>query len=209
MKTRILSIVIILIVGVLLFSYRTNSTAPTDTVDVDTLRTEAVETYASSLTETLVAVPTTSPTPIIIVPTTVTPPAITATLETPAAADPCYSLIWLKDVTIPDGTQLKPNEVFIKTWLVQNNGGCAWPPGFTFSHVGGDLMRGQTVTLDEPIPVGAKREISVKLVVPSDQNGLIQSSWRMADADGNYFGDTLSVNILVGNITTPAVTNTP
>lgn len=70
-------------------------------------------------------------------------------------------------------------------------------------------MRGQTVILDEPIPVGAKREMSVKLVVPSGVSGLIQSSWRMADADGNYFGDTLSVNIMVGDITTPAVTNTP
>jgi len=208
MKTRILTIVIILIVGVLLFSYGTNNTEQTDTVDVDMLRTEAVETYASSLTETLVAVPSTSPTPIIVEPTS-TPPDITATIGTPALADPCYKLLYIEDITIPDGTQLKPNEVFTKTWLVQNNGGCAWPPGFTFSHVGGDLMRGQTVTLDEPIPVGAKREISVQLVVPSGQNGLIQSSWRMADADGNYFGDTLSVNILVGNITTPAVTNTP
>ena len=209
MKTRILTIVIILIVGVLLFSYGTNNTEQTDTVDVDMLRTEAVETYASSLTETLLALPSVFPTHTGTVEPTSTPPDTTATIETPARADPCYSLLWLKDVTIPDGTQLKPNEVFTKTWLVQNNGGCAWPPGFTFSHVGGDLMRGQTVTLDEPIPVGAKREISVELVVPSGQNGLIQSSWRMADADGNFFGDTLSVNILVGNITTPAVTNTP
>ena len=208
MKTRILSIIIILIVGVLLFSYRANSTAPTKIVDVDTLRTEAVATYASSLTETLVAVPIASFTPIVVEPTS-TSPEITATIGTPALADPCYNLIWLKDVTIPDGTQLKANEVFTKTWLVQNIGGCAWPPGFTFSHVGGDLMRGQTVTLNESIPVGAKREISVELVVPSGQNGLIQSSWRMADADGNYFGDTLSVNIIVGDVTTPAVTSTP
>ena len=207
MKTRIISIIIILILGVLLFSYRTNKTEQTDTVDVDALRTEAVATYASSLTETLVAVPSASP--MLTVEPTSTPPDITATIGTPALADPCYNLIWLKDVTIPDGTQLKANEVFTKTWLVQNIGGCAWPPGFTFSHVGGDLMRGKTVTLKEPIPVGAKREISIQLVVPSGINGLVQSSWQMADADGNYFGDTLSVNILVGNITTPVVTNTP
>jgi hypothetical protein len=209
MKTRILTIIIILILGVLLFSYGKSNNEPTAAVDVDALRTEAVATYASSLTGTLVTVPTISPTPIIVEPTTVTPPAVTATLETPAIADPCYKLLYIEDVTIPDGTRLKPNEVFTKTWLVQNNGGCAWPPGFTFSHVGGDLMRGQTVTLTEPIPVGAKREISIQLVVPSGINGLIQSSWRMADADGNFFGNTLSVNIFVGDITTPAVTNTP
>ena len=207
MKTRIISIVIILVLGILIFSYGTNNTQQTEPVDVDTLRTEAVETYASSLTETLVIVPTASSTPTVE--PTSTPPDATATIGTPAIADPCYNLIWVEDVTIPDGTQLKPNEVFTKTWLVQNVGGCAWPPGFTFSHVGGDLMRGQIVTLTEAIPVGAKRPISVQLAVPNGINGLIQSSWRMADADGNYFGDTLSINILVGNITTPTVTNTP
>lgn len=207
MKTRILSITIILILGVLLFSYGSNNTQPPDSVNADALRTEAVATYAASLTETLVTVPTASPT--LTVEPTSTPPAITVTLETPETADPCYDLLWIEDRSIPDGTQMKPNEVFTKTWLVQNVGGCAWPPGFTFSHVGGDLMRGQIVTLTEAIPVGAKREISVQLVVPNGINGLIQSSWRMADADGNYFGDTLSINILVGNLTTPAVTNTP
>src|SRR3990172_4038320 len=82
MRTRILTIIIILILGVLLFSYGTNNTEQTDTVDVDALRTKAVETYASSLTETLVVVPITSPT--LTVEPTSTPPDITATLETPA-----------------------------------------------------------------------------------------------------------------------------
>jgi hypothetical protein len=31
----------------------------------------------------------------------------------------------------------------------------------------------------------------------------------MADDTGVFFGDTLFVNILVGNVTTPAVTSTP
>lgn len=207
MKTRTLSIITILILGVLLFSCGTNQSEQTNSVDVDTLRTQAVSTYASSLTETVAAVSVASPT-LTVEPT---PTALegTATLETPETADACYNLIWIKDVTIPDGQPMKANEVFTKTWLVQNVGGCTWPVGFTFSHVGGDLMRGETVKLKEPIPVGAKREISVQLAVPSGINGLIQSSWRMADADGKYFGDTLSVNIVVGNITTPAVTNTP
>lgn len=208
MRTRNPIIFIIPILGVLLFSCGVNGNDQLDSVDIDSLRTEAVETFASSLTETLVAVPTTSPT--LTAEATVTPtPDIVDTLGTPAIADSCYNLLWLKDVTIPDGTQLKANEVFTKTWLVQNNGGCAWPPGFTFSHVGGELLRGQTVTLEDPIPVGAKRELSVQLVAPSDQTGLIQSSWRMADADGNFFGNTLSVNIVVGDFATPTVTNAP
>ncbi|MBC7876328.1 MAG: hypothetical protein H7Y59_04080 [Anaerolineales bacterium] len=207
MKTRILSIIAILIVVVLLFSYGANRPQQNDNVDMDTLRTEAVETYASSLTETLVAVPSASPT-LTVVPT-FTPPGLTTTVEPTATTNPCYNLLWIEDVTIPDGTQMKAGEVFTKTWLVQNIGGCAWPAGFTFSHVGGDRMRGDAVVLQESIQTGSKRELSVQLVVPPGQTGLIQSSWRMADETGNFFGDTLSVNINVGNSTTPAVTSTP
>ncbi len=207
MKTRLISILLICVLITLLFSCGTNSEKQADSGDVNVIRTAAVATFASSLTETLVAVPIASPTPTVK--STSTPPQITVTLETPPTANTCYNLLYIEDVTIPDNTQMKPGEVFTKTWLVQNIGGCAWRPGFTFQHVGGDLMRGNTVTLTEAIQTGSKREISVQLVVPSGQNGLIQSAWRMADENGIFFGDTLSVNILVGSITTPVATNTP
>ncbi len=185
-----------LIASVLLFSCGTAQTQPTQSVDVNALRTEAVATYASSLTETLAPAPTTSPTPKIVEPT-LTTPEVTATLSTPATANPCYNLLYIDDVTIEDGTQMKAGEKFTKTWLVQNTGGCAWRAGFTFNHFGGDPLRGSSVTLPEAIPTGAKREISVELVVPSDQSGAITSVWRMADENGVFFGDSLSVNITV------------
>lgn len=207
MKTRIISILLIGVLLALLFSCGTNPTEPGDTANINAVRTEAVATYASSLTKTLVVVPTASPTLTIAPPAT--EPLVTVTLETPPTVNTCYNLLYLDDITIEDGTQMKPGEVFTKTWLVQNIGGCAWRPGFTFQHVGGDAMRGSAVILQEAIQTGSKRELSVQLVVPTGQNGLIQSSWRMADENGNFFGDTLSVNIVVGDITTPAVTSTP
>ena len=208
MKTRILSITTILILGVLLFSCGTNNTQKSENMDANALRTQAVATYASSLTQTLVTAPSASPT-LTVEPTFTPLPLSTVALETPQTADPCYKLLWIEDHSIPDGTQMKANEVFTKTWYVQNNGGCAWAPGFTFSNVGGDPMRGNSITFTEPVPVGAKREISIKLIAPSGQNGLIQSSWRMADANGLFFGDTLSVNIVIGIIATPTATNAP
>ena len=200
MKIRIVTITLLIIIGALLFSCGTNQ--PEQNTDVDSIRTQAVSTFASSLTETLVANPTLLSTPTIK--PTLTSTAITETPLPTATTNPCYNLFYIQDVTIPDGTQMKVGEVFTKTWLVQNIGGCAWRAGFTFQHVGGELMRGDTVVLKEAIPTGAKREISVELVVPSGLNGLIQSSWRMADENGVFFGDTLSVNIVVGNITTPS-----
>jgi hypothetical protein len=202
MQNRILYIVLLIVIGAVLFSCadsanQTNSNSD----DVDLIRTQAVSTFASSLTETLVAVPTHSSTPIAT--PTITPTIITETPLPTATTNPCYNLLYIRDVTIPDGTQMNAGEVFTKTWEVQNIGGCAWRAGFTFQHVGGELMRGNTVTLTEAIPTGAKRQISVELVVPSGINGLIQSSWRMADENGVFFGDTLSVNIVVGSVATP------
>ncbi len=200
-------LVLILVLGGLLFSFGTNRSDQAEPVDTNAIRTEAVSTYAFSLTGTLASVPTASFS-LTSLPT-FTPSGSILTTDTPIPQNTCYNLIWLKDKTIPDGTHLNANEVFTKTWLVQNNGGCAWAPGFTFSHVGGDPMRGKTFVLKDPIPVGAKREISIELVAPGGQNGLVQSSWRMADATGNFFGDTLSVNIVVGNNTTPTMTKAP
>jgi hypothetical protein len=197
MKTKTLPIVMFLVSGVLLFSCGTKETP----VDVDAIRTEAVKTHIASQTEVLVALPTTLPT-LTVKPSATPTLDVTATLETPAVANPCYKLLYLEDRSIPDGTQMKSNEVFTKTWYVQNSGGCAWAPGFSFVNVGGDPMRGKPLALEEPVPAGAKREISIELAVPSGINGLIQGSWRMTDQDGIPFGDTLTVNITVGDVAT-------
>lgn len=206
MKYRTVLISLVLILGLFLFSCADNRADQTTAVDTNAIRTQAVETFASSLTGTLAA----SPAPFA----TLTPPgatetALSTTPEPSPTSNPCFNLLYIEDVTIRDGTRMKAGETFTKTWLVQNIGGCAWRPGFTFRHVGGEAMRGNAVTLTEAIPTGAKREISVELVVPSGINGVIESAWQMADENGVFFGDTLFVNIVVGDVTTPAVTNTP
>ncbi len=203
--SRKFSILAVLFAGLFLFSCGANGSNQQGGVDINMVRTQAVSTFAYSLTETSVPFPMASLTPTSL--PTFTPSTTTATPTAFPTLNPCYNLIWLMDKPIPDGTHMKANEVFTKTWQVQNNGGCAWAPGFSFINVGGDSMGGKTLVLKDPIPVGAKRDISIELVAPSGQNGLIQSSWRMADTNGNFFGDTLSVNIIVGTV--PTTTKSP
>ena len=205
MKYRTILTSLILVIGAFLFSCANNQEDQTTALNTDAIRTQAVSTYASSLTE---LAPTSTPFPTLT-PVSLTEEGPTLTLEPSATPNPCFNLLYIDDVTVEDGTRMKAGEVFTKTWLVQNIGGCAWRAGFTFQNVGGDSMRGATVTLTEAIPTGAKRELSVELVVPSGINGIIESSWRMADDTGSFFGDTLTVQIIVGNVTTPAVTSTP
>ncbi|MBK6647250.1 MAG: hypothetical protein IPG44_16145 [Anaerolineales bacterium] len=207
MKSRVILISLIVIVGVFLFSCVDNQADSSPAVDTDAIRTQAVETYASSLTESL-------PAPFTPFPTQTASPAaaetaLSTTPEPSPTSNPCFNLLYIADITIPDGTRLKPGEKFTKTWQVQNIGGCAWRPGFTFRHVGGDPMRGNPIVLSEAIPTGAKREISIELVVPSGINGVIESAWQMADENGIFFGDTLFIQVVTGDLTTPAVTNTP
>ncbi|MFN8401661.1 MAG: NBR1-Ig-like domain-containing protein [Anaerolineales bacterium] len=205
MKSRAILISLILVVGAFLFSCANNQADQTTALDTDSIRTQAVETYASNLTQ-LAPTSTAFPT---LTPVGITATALSLTPEPSPTSNPCFNLLYISDVTIPDGTRMKPGEKFTKTWLVQNIGGCAWRAGFTFQNVGGDSMRGSPITLTEAIPTGAKRELSVELVVPSGINGVIESAWQMADDTGVFFGDTLFVNIVVGDVITPAVTSTP
>ena len=205
MKSRTILLGLTLLLGIFLFSCANNQTEQTDEVDTAAIRTQAVETFASNLTE-LAPTPTPLPTLTAVLLVTETP---SNTPEPAPTSNPCYNLLYIADITIDDNTQMKPGETFTKVWEVQNIGGCAWRPGFTFRHVGGEPMRGNTVTIDEAIPTGAKRQLSVEMVVPSGINGVIESAWQMADENGVFFGDTLSVKIIVGNITTPSATTAP
>ncbi len=102
-----------------------------------------------------------------IPPTLTATPAITATPTFAVTIDPnCTdSAVLLRDVTIPDGTQLQPGETFTKTWEFINNGTCPWY-GYTLKFAAGDQMN---APLSAPIPVTLLKEkvqVSVELTAP-------------------------------------------
>src|SRR5690349_6492880 len=103
----------LLTAGLYLISCAKNVATPSTNVDVNAVRTEAVSTFASSLTETAAI----SPTAVFTLTPSITETlAITGTAETPLPQNTCYNLLFIKDVTIPDGTFMEDNEVFTKTW---------------------------------------------------------------------------------------------
>ena len=194
-KTR-LAIVVVLLLAVLitvLFSIRAvKQTNSIPTLNVNQVRTEAVATFASGLTGTADAIPsntsTNTPSPT---PTLIGTPALSPTPT-------CYRLKFAGDITIPDNTQMNPADVFTKTWRVQNTGLCAWRPGFNLVLVGGDAMGGSPYTLTQTTNPGDRIELSVKMVAPTNQTGVITGAWRMTDDNGTFFGDTLTVVINIG-----------
>ena len=158
------------------------------TTDLGRLRTEAVATFAASLTRTAGAAPTATLT-ITIIPS--------APMTAASASPECLGLAFLRDVSIPDNTEVTPAQVFTKTWLVENSGGCAWRPGFQLVFVGGLAMGGSPFRLERAVPPGARMQVSIKMAAPTTQTGVVQGTWKMSDDNGAAFGDYLSVVLVV------------
>jgi hypothetical protein len=108
----------------------------------------------------------------------------------------CNNLRLISDVTIPAGTVLKPRETFTKTWKVENNGTCDWVYLYHLVFVSGESMAGGSTRLSKVIPPGKWTQISIDLEAPR-QEGTYTGTWRFADQEGNMFGSTLTVSIVV------------
>ncbi|KAJ2089914.1 hypothetical protein IW138_003044 [Coemansia sp. RSA 986] len=109
-----------------------------------------------------------------------------------------YVAVYVEDITVPDGTVVSANEMFVKIWSVANVGNTEWPHGTMLVHMGGEpSIRENRKTV--PIVVGKRYEqvgIAVDLVAPSEP-GLHKSKWRLMTPDGYYFGSELWCSIVV------------
>lgn len=183
---------------------------PTATQNVGEVQTAAVSTFAAGLTQTALFAPTATETPSPIPTNTLLPVSpvntLAATSAGGGAANSCNKLVYVADVTIPDNTVMAPGQSFTKTWRVQNTGSCPWTNSYKFSLIGGDALGGQTLTLPQTINPTTQYEISVPMTAPTDKTGSITGTWRMSDANGVYFGDALTVVIVIGNASSSTAT---
>ena len=119
-------------------------------------------------------------------------------------------MVHIDDKTIPDNTRLVAGTDFDKQWLVQNNGGRHWGPGFRLVYIEGDLNMARGVA-SHRVPTskpGDKVTLTVPMTAPPALNGqpaLYSSLWRMEDDRGNKFGDPIWVKI----VSTTAVSESP
>jgi len=108
------------------------------------------------------------------------PPA--ATLAPAASATPvCDQAQFVKDVNIPDGSQIAPGASFTKTWRLRNAGVCTWS-GYTLIFDSGDLMAGTPQTVGT-VPPGQEVDVSVTFAAPLIP-GSYRSYWRIRNASG-------------------------
>ena len=148
------------------------------------------------------------------------PPTNTAI---PTAVTYCDWATFIKDVTIPDGTQLSPGETFTKTWRLQNRGTCTWTPDYDVVFYSGAQMSGTTMQVPDYVAPGQSVDVAVTFTAPSAPGHYV-GYWILRNSSGILFGtgawadETFYVDIYVkdlphgevtGNICYPSEFNPP
>jgi hypothetical protein len=183
---RSLGSLILIMTGLILAGCGSSRQAAVETATAASqASTSAAQTEIAAYTPTMTPSPTATPTitPIPATPTeTLTPtPAVTPV--------PCDIAGFMDDVTIPDGTEMEPGELFTKTWRLRNNGSCNWTDDYMLVFVSGDQMDGpasQEFTTDWIYP-GYEVDVSVDLVAPTEPGTYI-GYWKLQNESGVPFG---------------------
>ena len=209
-RVRLAIAALLIVIFALVVAIITLAQAPAPasaTPDTAAVRTQAVRAFVEELTAGGPALPSRTPTRSpLSSPTTIAAEALSGTPN-------CLGLHFLRDVTIPDNTEMTPAEVFTKTWLVENSGTCPWKPGFQVVLIGGVAMGGSPFKVGQTVGPGGSIQVSIKMAAPTNQRGVVEGTWKMTDADGAHFGDFISVVVVVSGPTripaTTAATDSP
>jgi hypothetical protein len=115
---------------------------------------------------------------------------------------------YVADVTVPDDTEMDPNESFNKTWRLRNSGTCNWNADYSLVFVGGDQMDAPASISVPATAAGATVDVTVPMTAPSDP-GSYRSNWRMQSDEGTVFGSQVYVRIVVPEPATATPTEEP
>ena len=149
---------------------------------------DAQATVQAIVSQTMIAITQSAPTQTPV-PPTVTPVPVTNTALPPATAvSYCDWVAFVKDVSVPDGSNFAPGETFTKIWRLQNRGTCAWTADYALVYTSGAKM-GETVAVRLPgyVAPGQTVDVSVTLTAPTTP-GHYTGYWMLRDPSGVLFG---------------------
>ena len=161
----------------------------TPTQGADAVLTAAAQTVEANQTQAAILnPPTIPPTQTLGFPTSTLAVATTSAPPTnPPPTQSCDLMQFIEDVTIPDGTILKPNEAFTKTWRLKNVGTCSWTAAYAIVFSSGDAMSGPaTQALAGNVNPGQTVDVSIDLKAPAT-DGDYRSFWKLRNAAGVLF----------------------
>lgn len=100
------------------------------------------------------------------------------------------------DITIPDGTEVKPGEELDKRWQVRNNGSCDWNDKYSIHLIAGESLGSPEVQSLFPARSGSAAVIRMMLKAPVEP-GTYRSAWQAYNLDEQPFGDPFYIEIVV------------
>lgn len=119
---------------------------------------------------------------------------------TAAAGTLCDSNVFEGDITIPDGSVLKPGVNFQKIWAIRNTGTCTWDDGYKLVFYAGDRAIDPYdfafKKVSDFVSPGEGINIAINLTAPLAE-GDYQGHWKMQNDQGQWFGTFLSVYFTV------------
>jgi hypothetical protein len=101
---------------------------------------------------------------------------------------PCNKLTFVKDITIPDNTDIEPGDSFDKTWRLRNSGSCDWTADYSVVFVDGDdLGFPDSEEIGTTVEPGEEIDITLEMEAPEDP-GTYQAYFKLETDDGVVFG---------------------
>jgi len=171
-----------------------NTDKPNDSGDMAVIMTSAAQTASAQLTQIAVNGLVQQLTSQVSTPAiTATPqPALLLASQTSTSVTvtpiPCYSVKFIADVTIPDGTEMDPGEAFTKTWRLKNIGSCTWQTNTQLIFMSGNAMNGLAAKeIGQTVIPGQTVDISIPLNAP-DGDGKHKGEYQLRSPDGVRFG---------------------
>src|SRR6266436_5461714 len=128
-----------------------------------------------------------------------------------ASAAACDAILFVSDVTVPDGSAYSPNATFTKTWRLKNIGTCTWTTSYKLVFVSGPQMGGPNeVNLTSTVAPNTTVDLSVNLTAPVPA-GTYRGFWQLKNAAGTLFGigSTADKPFWVSIVTRPGSAVTP
>ncbi len=205
-KSTILCIVLL---PVLLFSACSAETsAPTP--DLDSLATQAVQTFEAQLTQTAKALPTVTPSPkptstITVTPVLTSTPAVTQAGIGLTTADKAVLVLQAP----LDGAELGIKQKFDIIFTVKNDGATTWTRSYKMRYFSGwEIAETREIFFPDEVKPGEEVRLILDAIAPP-YTGSYVTNWKLTNADGQNFYDLfLNVTVVAGNTSTPTETAT-
>jgi len=176
----------------------------------DSLATAAAQTVAAQLTQVAGTAGAPSPQPSATELPLATPSSTPVPSPTISSTPSCTNQArFIRDVSIPDNTNIPAGNSFEKVWRMQNSGTCTWNSDYDLVFQSGNIMSGPpSAPLPGTVAPGTEVDIRASLKAPS-ADGAHRGNWMLRSAGGVLFGIGVNfdqpffVQIVVGATPTP------